>query len=200
MIQPSYQRLGSIVMRGLIDKLTQPVYQVLYRKIMAEYQSNAPQQLFFQSGKPKIQGTFPCVGLEIVSRADEWGALSHTKDIKLSMEFTIAVKILSGQKLPTEEATMPGDINEVEHYIIALSELIYEIMNEPLTLQYTIEKDQDGVALNPSLKIYDSLAEEIQYGFLYNGALRIGKIPWFGKIMRLGPSGGSGFFNLPAPQ
>ena len=199
MIQASYQRLGSIVLMGVIDKLTQPFYQVLYREVMGQYQSNAAELLYFQSGKPKLQNNFPCVGVELVARKDKWAALSHTKEIELNLEFTIAVKALTGQKSMIEDPNVPGDISETEHYVADLSELLLEILNEPLTLQYTLTKDQDGNPLNPPLQIFDSLAEEIQYGYLYNGALRIGKIPWFGSIIRLGPSGGSGFFNPPAP-
>ena len=200
MIQPNFQRLASIVIQGLIDKLTQPVYQVLYRKVMQEFQTNGPEQLFFQSGRPKINGTFPCVALEAVAREDKWGATSHTKEITIKLDFTVAVKDLVGQKPLPEDPTSPININQVEHYTIALAELMLEILNEPLTLQYTFDKDQDGNTLNPPLQVYDSLAESINYGFLYNGALRIAKIPWFGTIMRLGPSGSSGFFNPPAPQ
>jgi len=196
-INSTIPRLGTTVAEGIIEKMTQPVYQVLYRKVMAEFSTNYPEQLFFSLGRPKIQGTFPCVGVEITRREDPWGAISHTKDVKVHLELIVAIKTGTGQKdLETPTGSI-GDFSGTEKYIVALSELIYEILNEPLTLQYTISQHLDGSPVTPPLQVYDSKAELIDYGYLYNGALRIAKIPWFGSLMRLGPSGGSGFFNPP---
>lgn len=183
MIPFSQPVLGILVRQAIVDLLSQPVYQMTYRKIMSEYQSNNDETLYFQSGKSKVNDNFPNIGFEAESRKDEWAALSFTKEISFQYSIYVAIKALTGA---TRDAK--GQISETENYIIKLSEFVLEALNEPLAgLQYLITKDPDGNPINPPIKIYDSQAEGIQYGFLYNGALRIGKISWFGKIMRTGP-------------
>jgi len=183
MIKYNFNRLGSLVMQSAIDLLSTPQYIVLTRKLISEFQTNGEQTLYFQSGKSKVNANFPNVGFEITSRKDEWAATSFTKDITFEYDLYVGIKALAGPK--NDDI---GEISQVEHYIIALSEFVLEALNEPLAgLQFLITKDLDGNPINPPIKIYDSLAEGIQYGYLYNGALRIGKINWHAKIMRTGP-------------
>jgi len=187
MISANYPRISFLVGQKLIAVLSQEAYQVTYRKFIKEFQAVTAvnSQMYFEHGRAKVNGTFPNIGLEVQARRDTWAATSHTKDIEVSYDIYVAVKVLAGGKSIDE-----GAANPVEQYIITLAEFVLELLNEPqVALQYTITTDQDGDPLTTPLRIYDSLASEIQYGFLYNGAVRIGKIPWSGKIMRLGPSG-----------
>jgi hypothetical protein len=188
LIPTNFNKLGILVRAAIIGLLNQPSYQVSYRKIIQQYQSGGGQILFFRAGKSKVQDNFPNVGFEISNRKDDWAATSFTKDIEISYDIIVAVKALQG---PVREDNVDGSINFVEDYVITLSELILEILNEPIeALQYLITTEPDGTTPLPGgpIKIYDSRAEGIQYGFLYNGALRTAKISWFGKIMRTGPS------------
>jgi hypothetical protein len=186
MIPYNFNKLGILVRAAIIQLLNAPVYQTVYRKIISSYQSNGGQTLYFHAGKSKVNDNFPNLGFEIESRKDEFVALSFTKEIEFNFSLYIAIKVLQGPVREGNEG--PGDISETENYVITLSEFILEALNEPdFGLQYLITQDSDGNPITPPIKIYDSRAEGIQYGFLYNGALRIGKISWWGKILRTGP-------------
>lgn len=195
MIKSSFNRLGTLVQNAIVEKLSQENYQVTFRRIMKEFQSNAPEKMFFRSGRAKLNDVFPNIGVEIQRRADKWAATSFTKDIQYEFTLFVAVKALEG---PTKNSI--GEINQVEDYCIALSEFVLEALNEPIdSLQYLLTENQDGKEIPIPIKIYDSLATTIQYGYLYNGALRIGSINWFAKVLRLGPDGG-GQMGYGAPQ
>ncbi len=182
MIKASYPRLGLLVQKTLLELLSQEYYTVMFRKLMAEYQSQPPDRVYFHSGKSKLDSVFPNIGFEIQGRQDSWAALAYTKDIQYTFAVYVAVKALTGAA-PTAE----GKLNEVEAYLISLAEFVFEALNEPLeALQYAITEDQDGKPLRETIKIYDSMASTIQYGFLYNGALRTAQINWTGHVMRLG--------------
>ena len=188
MIPLNFNKLGILVRKAIIDLLSQPAYTVNFRKIIALYQSNpSSQTLYFHAGKSKVNDNFPNLGFEIEDRKDDWTATSFTKDISIRYSLYLAIKALQG---PVREGNDgPGDISETENYVITMAEYITEILNEPDSgLQYLITTEPDGTTPLPGgpIKIYDSRAEGIQYGFLYNGALRTAKISWFGKIMRTG--------------
>ena len=187
MISANFTRTGLLVGNAVLELLSQEAYQVTFRKLIAEFQSvpAGTPQMYFQYGRSKVNGTFPNIGLEIQTRRDTWAATNSTKDLEFAYDITVAVKVLG-----LSDPTIVGEQHPIEQYIITLAEFVYEILNEPgAALQYTITKDQDGVDLAMPLRVYDSWASDIQYGFLYNGALRTAKIPWSGKLMRLGPSG-----------
>lgn len=186
MIRSRFPRMATLVAMKIRETLALPAYQVTYRKIMAEFQEKVPDVMYFRSGRAKVNDIFPQIGIEVETEKETWAATSYTKDFEFDFSLYVAVKAASGIK-PNDQ---DGQINEVENYIIALAEFTKEVLNEPLAaLQYTITADQDGNPIDPQLKIYDSKAESIRYGYLYNGAIRIGQISWFGKIMRVGVSG-----------
>lgn len=187
MIRVSYPRLGLLVGKALLEILSQEAYQVTYRKLIREFQTQTPtsERMYFQQGRSKVDDSFPSISLEIKQRQDAFAATDYTKELTFRFDITVAVKALSAIK-----ATSTGETNQVEQYIITLAEFVLEVLNEPLAaLQYTVTTDQEGAALAVPFKIYDSLADTIDYGHLYNGALRIAKISWQGKILRLGPAG-----------
>lgn len=185
MIKNSFNRLGLLVQQAIFDTLRQELYMVAYRKLIREYISNS-SDMAFQVGRVKVTDTFPCISIEAASRKDSWAAVSFTKDLEFRFDITVAVKVASGQEKIAE-----GLLNQTEAFVITLAEYVQEILNEPINaLQYELVDDQDGKALTQPLAIYDSLADGIQYGYLYNGALRSARVSWFGKIMRVGPTGG----------
>lgn len=153
--------------------------------IWAKYFSSSPGNKVFSilTAKPRVDSTVPCLGIEIVKRADPWGATSHTKDIRIDYNIYVAIKADVGQK-----STAQGRMVPTEDLIIELAEAVYELLNTPWTLQYVISSDLTGNPLENPIKIYDSKADSIIYSHLYSGALRIAIIPWYGSSLRLGPS------------
>lgn len=185
MIKSSFNRLGLLVQQAIYAQLRQEYNVVQYRKLIAEYTS-AGGSINFQVGRTKQTDVFPAISIEADSRRDEWAATNYTKDITYRFKLTVAVKTVSG-----EVKTGDGSLNQVEAFSITLAEFTQEILNEPIAaLQYDITQDQDGNNLVLPVRIYDSLASDIAYSYLYNGALRSAQISWMGKIMRVGPCGG----------
>jgi hypothetical protein len=180
MITSNFLRLGIIVRNAVMSNLRAPKNRIEYNAIIKNYES-APKQICFRQGKVKVDSEFPFIGFEIIRRQDPFAATNHTRDTKLEYEITVALKAVGGG----EEWT-----KAVEDYIIELAEYTYLILNDPAALQFTISTNSDGVALTRPVKVYDSGAEDLQYSYLYTGALRIAKISWFAKSMFLGPSGG----------
>jgi hypothetical protein len=175
----------------MMAKLNTPAYNTQYRKIIMKYE-DGDGSLLLQAGRPKQQSHFPSIGFEIMERRKTWAATNYTRDLEFQYKVYVSIKnILTIREPDALEAEQVGDsVVESENYIIELSEYVEECMNEVLTQTFEITHDDQGTILDPPTVVYDSGSGSIQYGFLYNQALRIGVIDFFAKIMLSGPSGG----------
>lgn len=187
MIKKDFLRLGKLARLAMLEKLRQPANLAIYDGIISEYQSNS-DGMVFQVGRAKLESSFPNIGVEIRDRQDQWIATAHTHSVRLTFDVFIAVKAYAGSARPGD--TKPDEIiSTVEDYIIDLAEFTFELLNQPGTLQYKVEKDSDGTVLKQPLQIYDSHADSIHYSYLYNGALRTAQIQWWAEVAQLGPTG-----------
>jgi hypothetical protein len=154
-------------MDAVLARLMSTTNAAIFNALVAEYQSNETR-MSFRRGRAKVQDAFPVICVEMMSRAEPWGATSHTKDIKIDLNIYAMIRILGGNT---------GDriAQKVEDYIVELGETLQAILNERGQLQY---KDIDG----NGMCIYDSYAETASYETVYNGAVRQVKMPWFGKL------------------
>ncbi len=180
---------GKLLRQAALTKLGSVDSIALFDSISAKYQSNT-KGVTFQVGKAKLESAFPNIGIEIISRQDPFAALNHTKDITIRYSITVALKTLPANNKQDDKFK-----SIMEDYLIEMAELAFEILNLPGTLQYTLTQDDDGNALQPPIKIYDSRADSITYGTLYNGALRIATIQWWAKAISLGPITYGGDYN-----
>jgi len=186
MIQKHFLRYGILMRQVAFDKLSTVNSTKLFNGILSKYLTKAAgaKGMSLAVGKPKVDSTTPSISMEILNRSEPWGAINHTKDITVEYNIYVSIKADVAQKPQSD-----WRVNPTEDLIIELCEAVVEILNEPRTLSYLIQTDIDGTALPEPFKVYDSHAERIQYSWLYNGALRIGLIPWFGKTLVLGPTG-----------
>lgn len=163
------------VMNALYNRLSSPDTIALFDAVTREFQSNV-STTYVRKGRAKVQDTYPCIALEIGSKKEEWGAINYTKDITVNVDIYGMIKVSGGAA--SEKLSLA-----TEDYIIKFGDLLHGILNERGKQQYN---DIDG----KGAKIYDSFSSEAAYTYLYQGAVRAVKIPWFAKLwLRGSPPG-----------
>lgn len=158
-------------MDALQKRLSNPDTIALFDVVTKKYQSNV-DTTYVRKGRAKVQDKYPCIALEIGSKVEEWGAINYTKDITVNVDIYGMLKISGGAS--SEKLSLA-----TEDYIIEFGETLHGILNERGKQQYDNIDGKGG-------KIYDSFSHDASYTYLYQGAVRAVKIPWFAKLWLFG--------------
>ena len=167
------------VIEALQNRLNEPANLAVFDAIVQEFQSNA-ENVYIRRGRAKVQDKFPCVALEIANKSEPWGAIHFTKDITVNIDVYGMIKVTGGQQ--SDKISLA-----VEDYIIKFGETLHGLLNERARLQYPNLPGLAGGA------IYDSYAEQCDYTWLYQGAVRAVKLRWWGKLWLSGNPPGTSF-------
>lgn len=159
------------VMAALENRLKEPENLAVFDGIIQEFQSNA-DNVYVRRGRAKVQDKYPCIGIEVVNRAEPWGAINYTKDVTVNVDVYGMLKVTGGQA--SDKISLA-----VEDYISKFGDALHGILNERNKLQY---HNIDGQGMT----IYDSYAEQADYTWLYQGAVRAVKLRWFGRLWLFG--------------
>lgn len=155
------------VMQALESRLNDPNVLALFDAIRLEFQSNG-DPTYVRRGRAKVQDGYPCIALEVLGKKEVWGAINYTKDMTVNVDVYAMIKTTGGKA--SEKLSLA-----VEDYIIKFGETLQGILNERGKQQYA-NIDGKGAA------IYDSFAGDASYSYMYQGAIRAVKIPWFAKL------------------
>ena len=180
MIQKDFLRVAILVRNAVQQRLQSPMYQDVFSAITADYQSNE-EGIHIRAGRAKLEDKYPTISLEADRYENEWIATNYTNDVTVRLNLMVMVKAY---------ASVTGELDPVqvtEDLTMELSEACLRMLNEPTQSTYQIIQNTNGTNLIEPLQVYNSYADSIQYGTLYQGAVRIATIPWWGKLVFFGP-------------
>lgn len=168
---PFVYQWGYSTLNAVAERLSLQSNLAIFDTITRDYQSMTVDgkypSMYVLVGRAKTKDRFPVICVELASETSVMEALQFTRDVRVRLNIMVLVKVPGGEIHPATE--------ELERYIARLAGAVNSILIMPGNLVYN-DIDKFGT------RIYDSHTEGIEYGYLYNGALRAAQFQWEGRI------------------
>ena len=129
----------------------------------------AKARIAVRLGKPVKEDFFPCIAIEMLGEDDPWFSGGYTREVRVDLWVNVCMKAAGS-------ATAHPVTERREVFIGKLAAVAKGLLSQPQHLQSPF------VTARGDFK-FDSKSGRIEYGYMYDGAVRVARFQWFASFI-----------------